>query len=150
MDCMPLTQAESSRCAGTGCIQTQETYDYNNRLQPVRIQLGTSSNNAANYCLVYNYYAGVANPTTCTATPTQGATGDNGNVMGYLYQDAANTSLQHSVAYTFDGVNRLASATAKDLSSNTLWTQSYIFTTDTSNGQFGNMTCMLGGSGYCP
>lgn len=116
----------------------------------MRIQLGTSSNNAANYCLVYNYYAGVANPTTCTAAPTQAATGNNGNVMGYLYQDAANTSLQHSVVYTFDGVNRLASATAKDLSSNTLWAQSYIYTADSSNGQFGNMTCMLGGSGYCP
>jgi YD repeat-containing protein len=52
-------------CAGSGCTQVQETYDYNKRLQPVRMQLGTASNNSANRCLVYNCCAGVANPTSC-------------------------------------------------------------------------------------
>ena len=33
-------------CVPSGsCTQRQDSYDYNNRLQPVRIQLGTSSNN---------------------------------------------------------------------------------------------------------
>ncbi len=46
-------------CAPSGsCTQIQETYDYNKRLQAVRLQLGTASNNSANYCLVYNYYSG--------------------------------------------------------------------------------------------
>ena len=45
----------------------QETYDYNSRTQPVRIQLGSSSNNSVNYCLVYNYYAGASNPTSCAS-----------------------------------------------------------------------------------
>ena len=35
-------------------MQTVETYDYNNRLQPVRIQFGTPSTPNANNCLVYN------------------------------------------------------------------------------------------------
>jgi YD repeat-containing protein len=35
-------------CVGTGCIQTQETYTYNNRLQPWMIQLGTSTDSFAN------------------------------------------------------------------------------------------------------
>ena len=30
-------------CVGTSCVRLQETYDYNKRLQPVRIQLGTST-----------------------------------------------------------------------------------------------------------
>ncbi len=62
-------------CAGSGCTNTVETYAYNNRLQPVRIELGTSSNPAADSCLVYNDYASVANPGSC-AVPSQG-TGNN-------------------------------------------------------------------------
>ena len=89
----------------------EEMATINIRLQPVRIQLGTNSIPSADYCLVYNYYAGVANPTTCTAAPSQAATGNNGNLMGYRYEDAANPTLQHSDTYTFDAVNRLATAT---------------------------------------
>ncbi len=40
-------------CAATGCVARQETYDYGNRLQPVRIQQGTSTTPNANSCLVY-------------------------------------------------------------------------------------------------
>ncbi len=39
---------------GSGCWAVQETYDYNNRLQPVRIQLVQYT--ASTYaCSVYNY-----------------------------------------------------------------------------------------------
>ena len=51
-------------CAGTGCTNVQETYDYNNRLQPVRIQVGTASTPNADICLVYNYYAFYSNATS--------------------------------------------------------------------------------------
>ena len=68
-------------CAGTGCTQRQETYDYNNRLQPIRMQLGTSASPNANACMVYNYYSGVANPTSCSI-PSQASSGNTGSEMG--------------------------------------------------------------------
>ena len=37
-----------------GCVTTVETYTYNNRLQPVMIELGTTANASADYCPVYN------------------------------------------------------------------------------------------------
>src|SRR5271157_284065 len=97
-------------CVGAGCTNTQETYSYNNRLQPVMIELGTSSSPSANYCLVYNYYSDVSNPTTC-AVPTSG-TKDSGNVMGYLYQDSINATFGQTATYGYDALNRLASASA--------------------------------------
>jgi hypothetical protein len=72
----------------------------------VRIQLGTSANNAANYCLVYNYYSG-SKPASC-AVPAQG-TGNNGNVRGYWYHDNVNSTLSHTAAYGYDSLNRLIS-----------------------------------------
>ncbi|MGH9396815.1 MAG: hypothetical protein ACRD18_08185, partial [Terriglobia bacterium] len=77
-------------CAGSGCTNTLETYAYNNRLQPVMIELGNTSNPAADYCLVYNDYASLGNATSCAA-PAQG-TGDNGSVMGIFDQDNVNGS----------------------------------------------------------
>ena len=74
-------------CVGTGCTQTKETYAYNKRLQPVTVQLGTSSTASAYYSLAYGY-AGSATP-PCTLT--QGA-GDNGNVTGYIFTDNMNPS----------------------------------------------------------
>ena len=44
-------------CVGSGCVNAQETYVYNNHLQPVMIELGTTGNATADYCLVYNYYS---------------------------------------------------------------------------------------------
>ena len=44
-------------CVGSGCTQRQETYSYNNRLQPVMIELGYSGALSDNYCTVYNYYS---------------------------------------------------------------------------------------------
>ena len=86
-------------CAGTGCTQTQETNDYNNRLQPVRIQLGTSTSNNANACTVYNYYSGVANPTSCSI-PSQVSSGNDGSEMGHYFQDTTNSSLSHTATLT--------------------------------------------------
>lgn len=42
----------SSSGQETGCTDTLETYAFNNRLQPVMIELGTSSSSAADYCLI--------------------------------------------------------------------------------------------------
>ena len=98
-------------CTGSSCTQIQEAYSYNNRLQPVTIQVGTSANPTANYCLVYNYYGTAANPSSCTTTPTVG-TDDNGTVMGVWYQDNANSSYGYSATYHYDGVNRLSTAVA--------------------------------------
>ena len=106
----------------------------------MRIQLGTSTNNAANYCLVYNYYSG-SNATSC-AIPTQG-TGNNGNVMGYLYQDSVSSSLQHQVSNTYDALSRLTNSTATPVSPGTVnYNLSY------SADRFGNVTC-TGGTGLC-
>ncbi|MGH7971511.1 MAG: hypothetical protein ACREIC_22565, partial [Limisphaerales bacterium] len=136
-------------CAGSGCVQSRETYDYNNRLQPVRIQLGTTSSSSAYSCRVYNYYTSLGNPGSC-GVPSQG-TGDNGNVVGYLYQDSVNASLTHKASYAYDGANRLATASATPFGSGTVsYSQSYNYTSDGSNGRYGNMSCTVGSSGYCP
>ncbi len=99
-------------CLNSGCTTVQETYDYNNRMQPVRIQLGTSSNNYADYCLVYNYYLPpVGNPSSCTATPTQSAT-DNGNVQGFWYEDNVNTGFSRTEAFSYDSREPAARGTS--------------------------------------
>ena len=54
--------------------------DYNKRLQPNVMQLGTTTNISSDYCLVYNYYADEGNPSSC-ATPAQGVQND-GDVIG--------------------------------------------------------------------
>jgi YD repeat-containing protein len=109
-------------CYGTGqnvgCIQVQETYRHNNCLQPLMIELGTTSNNSANYCLVYNYYSG-SNPASC-AVPSPG-TGNNGDVMGYWYNDNTNSTLNHTATYSYNTLNRLSTAQAKDLNQTCLW-----------------------------
>jgi|GEM_PF-863502 RHS repeat-associated protein len=113
------------------------------------IELGTSADNSADSCLVYNYFTSWTARTSCpspSAVPTSGA-GNNGNVMGYWYQDSVSTSLSHTATYTFDGVNRLTAAAA---TGNSTYSQSYNYTSDGSSGQFGNMSCSLGSSGYCP
>ena len=123
-------------------MQRQETYDYNNRLQPVRIQLGTSGTPARNYCQVYNYYSGVGNPTSCVI-PSQATTGNNGNVMGYFYQDSVNTSLGHTATQTFDSLNRLTNSVA---------TGSLTHNLTFGYDRYGNMTCVVNGqtNGPCP
>ena len=126
----------------SGGTQRQETYTYNNRMQPAMIRLGQYQGNlSANYCLVYNYYGG-SNPTSCAA-PSQSTSGNNANVTGYWYQDNTNPSLSHSASYTYDALHRLTSSIATGSSTHNL---------DFSYDQYGNMRCVLDGqtSGPCP
>ena len=113
------------------------------------MQLGTSSNTSADYCLVYNYYAGVSNPASCVSNPTQSSTGNNGNVAGFWYQDNVNTTYNHIAAYGYDHVNRLTSAVA---TGNSTYNLTFSYTADGSNGQYGDMTCVVNGqtNGLCP
>jgi RHS repeat-associated protein len=129
-------------CVGAGCTQAQETYDYNNRLQPVRMQLGTSSSPSANSCLVYNYYAGVANPTSCVI-PSQASSGNDRSAMGHYFQDTTNPSLGHTVSYTYDNIHRLAISVATGSAPHNL-----AFSYD----RYGNMTCVMSQNtnGPCP
>ncbi len=124
-------------------VRLRYPWDFNNRLQPVRIRAGNSGNLSALACLVYNYYAGVSNPSSC-AVPAQATTGNNGNVMGYDHLDNYWTSVSHTAAYTYDGVNRLTVAQA---TGNSTYNLDFIYTQDGSNGQFGNMSCLLNGHG---
>ena len=135
-------------CVGTGCTQVEETWDFNNRLQPVLIEVGNSGNPSAIACLVYNYYVAVSNPSSCAA-PAQATSGNNGNVMGYYHLDNYYPVVSHTAAYTYDGVNRLTVAQA---TGNSTYYLPFSYTADGSNGQFGNMTCMVNGQtvGLCP
>jgi RHS repeat-associated protein len=134
------------------CTTAQETYTYNNRLQAAMIELGTTSGSpSADYRFVYNYYSDKGNPTSCAAS-TQG-TKDNGNVMGYWYQDSVNSSFSHTATYSYDGVNRLLTAVAAPIA---LGTYNYNLTfsyktPDNSTGQYGNMSCVTNAqtAGYC-
>jgi RHS repeat-associated protein len=129
------------------CTNAQETYTYNNRLQPWMIELGKpggGSNTYASYCLVYNYFSTWTPPSSCpdpSTVPTTG-TGNNGNVVGYWYNDSVQTSFSHTASYTYDNVNRLTGATA---TGNATYSQIYDYKLgDGSNGQYGNMTCTTG------
>jgi YD repeat-containing protein len=133
-------------CVGTGgCTNAQETYTYNNRLQPVTIELGTTGNATADYCMVYNYYSDVSNPTSCS-TPSQGAK-NNGNVMGYWYEDGVQP-FSHTAAYIYDNVNRLLTAAATPFGSGTV---SYNLNFNDYD-PYGNMTCVQNANtnGPCP
>ena len=129
-------------CAGTGCTQKQETYDYNNRLQPVRIQLGTSNSLNANACTVHNYYSAAANPTSC-GVPLQAVSGNDGSEVGHYFQDTTNPSLGHTATLSYDNMNRLATSVATGSATHNL-TFSY--------DRYGNMTCVTNGqtNGPCP
>jgi YD repeat-containing protein len=135
-------QTVTDGCVGAGCTQTKETYAYNKRLQPVTVQLGTSSNAAAYYSLAYSY-AGSAKP---PCNKIQGA-GDNGNVTGYTYTDSMNPSLSHTATYCYDALNRLTQAIA---TGNSTYNLTFSYTQDGSNGQYGNMSCVTNGSTQGP
>jgi YD repeat-containing protein len=135
--------------AGSSGTQAQETYTYNNRLQPWMIELGTNGGNlSADYCLLYNYNSTWTPPSTCpdpSLVPTSGS-GNNGNVVGYWYLDNVNP-FSHTAAYSYDAVNRLLTAAATPFGSGTAsYNFTYSYTQDGSSGQYGNMTCMTSGS----
>ena len=124
-------------CAGSGCTNTVETYSYNNRLQPDEIQLGTTSNLSSYYALSYNYsLPGGSQPPGCPVNPS-GTSGNNGNVIGYTYADAVNSTLSHSSLLVYDGLNRLTCAQA---TGNSAYNLTFSYNQDGS-GQYGNMTC---------
>jgi YD repeat-containing protein len=124
-----------------GGTQLTETYDYNNRLQVVRLQLAPYQTSNDLVCWVYNYYGNVANPTACSI-PAQG-TGDDGDVVGQYEKDTVNTSLTHTVGLTYDPTHRLTSSVATGNATHNL-TFSY--------DRYGNMTCQTNGQtqGPCP
>jgi RHS repeat-associated protein len=129
--------AISTMCGAQGCAQSQETRQYNNRLQPVLMELGNSNNPAADYSLTYSY-AGNSSP-PCTIQ--QGA-GDNGNITGSTYTDNINSGYSHTFTYCYDAVNRLTHAIASGSPAYDL-----MYTYD----QYGNGTCVLGSGGdTCP
>ena len=84
------------------------------------------------YCFVYDYYG--TGPTGCSL-PSSG-TNNNGNVLGYWYNDNVNSNFSHTASYTYDGVNRLLTAVATGNSTYNL-TYSY--------DPYGNMTCVTNG-----
>ena len=131
-------------CTGTGCTPYQEIWNFNNRMQPVEIQVGTAANPSSLTCLVYNYYAGVSNPNSC-ALPSQAATGNNGNVVGIYDQDNYWTSNTHTEMYTYDNLNRLASGRGHRQ-------REHLQFDFHSTDRYGNMTCQTNGStqGLCP
>ena len=125
-----ISQLEN-RCAGSGCVNTQETYTYNNRLQPWMIELGTTSNASCRitaWCTITFRSAGrpLRAVPARAPVPTSG-TANNGNVMGYWYQDSANSSLCHTATYGYPGVNRLgtAAATGNSTYNLTFWPPPY-------------------------
>ncbi len=136
-------------CVGTGCTMRQETYTFNNRLQPWMIELGNSSGSpSSNSCLVYNYFSTWTPPTVCplpAQAPTSG-TGNNGNSMGYWYLDNTSSGFNTTVTNGYDNVNRLTSAVA---TGNDTYNLTFSYTQDGSNGQYGNMACTTNAS-PCP
>jgi len=141
-------------CTGSGCTSAQETYQYNKRLQPWVISLAAAS--GVGSCLVYNYYSSWTAPTSCPSagsTPPTGST-DNGNVMGYWYNDTVNSSFSHTASYGYDSVNRLTAACTLS-GSQCATSGSNVYNLAFAYDQFGNMRCtggVGGGSaiGPCP
>ena len=72
--------------------------------------------------------------------------GNNGDVIGYTYTDADDSTISHSALYVYDGVNRLACAQATG--NITIWRSA---TRRSSNGQYRNMSCVINGytQGVC-
>jgi RHS repeat-associated protein len=85
---------------------------------------------------VYNYYGSLGNVSSCII-PSQG-TGNNGNVVGYWYNDNTNTSLSHSATYGYDNLNRLTGAAA---------TGSSTYSLGFGYDRWGNMNCTGGDGG---
>jgi RHS repeat-associated protein len=87
-----------------------EHVNFNSRLQPTQIGLGTTSATSGTLQLDYGY----------------GTTTNNGNLMSQMItiQVPGQNSLTYSQSYSYDQVNRLLSATETSLGSQT-WQQNY-------------------------
>jgi RHS repeat-associated protein len=148
-------------CVGTGCVNGVETYQYNNRLQPVEVELGNGTNPPTSLfgvgCWVYNYYPGNSNASSCTLPAQPTTKNDNGNVMGYFYQDTTwNPTWDHTASYTYDGVNRLLTAVSTPYGQGNSSVSYNLTFNDTTKGKgydaYGNMTCVMESNtvGLCP
>ena len=62
-------------------------------------------------------------------------------MAGYWYNDSVNTGVADTMTDTYDSLNRLGTAVAKNLSGTTLWSQTFTY------DRYGNMSCS--GSGLC-
>ena len=85
-----------------------------------------------------------AAPPPCATTPSQASSGNNGNVMGYFFQD--NTSsptpdLDHTATFTYDTLNRLTSSVATGNQTHNL---------DFSYDRWGNAKCDADGQTQGP
>jgi RHS repeat-associated protein len=133
-------------CVGSGCTPEQESFFYNTRLQPAMIELGAAGNQSADSCRVYSYYKNQT-PSGCSETAWPQGTTNNGNVMGYFYNDIMEEKFCHTATYQYDPLNRLQSASASPVGAGTWqYAQTYSYTGDGS-GQYGNMSCTPAGPG---
>src|SRR5271157_1797468 len=105
---------------------------------------------------LYNCCCAAGNPTSCPSPGSAAPTGttNNGNVMGYWYQDSVNSSFGHTASYGYDGVNRLNAACTLS-GSQCATSGSNVYNLACAYDQFGNMhaTGGVGGGsaiGYCP
>ena len=131
-------------CVPAGsCTNVQETYTYNNRLQPTQIQFGSALQPGAIASWAYNYSwpSGQAMPPGCSLSSQ--SPGNNGNVMGYTYSDSVNSGLNHTALYAYDSLNRLTCAQA---------TGNITYNLDFGHDLYGNTSCSINSytNGPCP
>ena len=116
------TRAESFSYTAAGAVSSMmlgnskwETAQFNNRLQPTQLGLGTSSTDTSLWKINYDY----------------GTTDNNGNVKGQtITVPSINPLIQ---TFTYDSLNRLKSATETQNSSQT-WKQTFTY------DRYGNRT----------
>jgi hypothetical protein len=95
---------------------------YNNRLQPIEIKLGTSSNSTSVIDLTYSY----------------GTTANNGDVLSASYSGGG---LSYTQTFTCDSLNRLSTATETN-GGTTNWSQTNAY------DRYGNRQIDYGGGSY--
>ncbi len=98
---------------------------------------------AAQFCLVYNYFAGAATPTTCLVPSQAGS--NNGSIMGYFYKDSRSTDLRHEDDFTYDSLNRLTSSIATPVAPGTV-----SHNLDFAYDRWGNADCVADGQTQGP
>ena len=100
---------------------------------------------------MYNYYTVASNPTSCAVPsyPPPSGTQNNGNVMGYYDLDNINPANGNVATYTYDSLNRLATAVATPLQTGGA---AYNLSYGAGYDRYGNMNCMTGSqtNGPCP
>jgi RHS repeat-associated protein len=127
----PAASVSSIGYASQNALKT-ETYgnslihavDFNNRLQPTEIKLGTSSNSTSILDLNYSY--------------SDGTRANNGDVLSFSYNGGG---LSYTQEFTYDTLNRLGTAIEKT-GSTTNWSQTNAY------DRYGNRQIDYGGGSY--